>query len=114
MLYDVRQSVMDALDACCDIQEFTKEYTLESYQADRPRRLSVERLFEILGEAFKRIDVADPLFRNHLPEMGEVIGMRNRLVHGYDVVDDETVWATVKENVPALMAKLTEWLNENP
>jgi len=74
------------------------------------RRCAVERQFEILGEAFCRIDDADPLFRDNLPEMGDVIGMRNRIIHGYDFVDDVIIWDAVKENIPNLMSKLEAWL----
>jgi uncharacterized protein with HEPN domain len=110
MYHDVTKSVMDAVGACQAIQEFTKGHTLETYQADYMRRCAVERQFEILGEAFCRIDDADPLFRDNLPEMGDVIGMRNRIIHGYDFVDDVIIWDAVKENIPNLMSKLEAWL----
>jgi len=112
MLYDVKQSVMDALDASRTILEYTTGHTLETYRQNSRDIAAVERKFEILGEAFKRIDAADPSFRAHFSEMGKIIGMRNRLIHGYDVVSDETVWATVQEKIPALMEKLAEWLDE--
>ena len=112
MPYDVRKSVWDAAEACRKIQEYTAEHTLETYRQNSRDIHAVERNLGILGEAFNRIDNADPSFRNRLPEMGEIIGMRNRLIHGYDVVNDVVVWRTVKENIPLLMAKLDAWLNE--
>ena len=112
MLYDVRQSVMDALDACQKIQEITQGLTFETYQQNFRDRLAVERLFEILGEAFNRVDDADPSFRDKcLPEMGDVIGMRNRVIHGYDAVSDEIIWLAVTTRVPPLTDKLAAWLN---
>ena len=110
MFHDVVKSVMDVVGACQGIQEFTQGHTLESYQADYMRRCAVERLFLIVGEAFCRIDDADPLFRQKIPEMGDIIGMRNRVVHGYDYVDDEIVWTAVEKRIPDLLEKLTEWL----
>jgi len=111
MPHDVRKSVWDALDACRKIQEFTQGHTLETYQRNLRDRSAVERQFEILGEAFCRIDEADPSFRDeHLPEMGKIIGMRNRIIHGYDVVSDVVVWDAVTHNVPPLINKLTLWL----
>ena len=35
-----------------------------------------------------------------------LIGMRNRIIHGYDTVDDAIVWDAVQNHVPQLM----EWL----
>jgi len=113
MPYDVRQSVMDALNACREIQEYTMGHTLETYHQSSQRVAAVERKFEILGEAFKRIDAADPSFRNRFPEAGEIIGMRNRLIHGYDVVSDAVVWTAVEKRIPHLMDKLAEWLEEH-
>ena len=113
MLHDVRKSLWDALDACRKIQEYTAGHTLETYRQNSRDVDAVERKFEILGEAFKRIEDADPSFRVHLPEMGAIIGMRNRLIHGYDAVNDVVVWNTVQDNIPALMTKLEAWLKEN-
>ena len=35
-----------------------------------------------------------------------MIGMRNRLVHGYDDVDLDEVWATATKDVPSLLRTL--------
>ena len=37
-----------------------------------------------------------------------VIGMRNRLVHGYDVIDYDLLWDTVVIDLPPLIAALTQ------
>ena len=114
MPHDIRKSIWDALDACRSIQEYTTGHTLETYRQNSRDIAAVERKFEILGEAFNRVDAADPSFRTHLPEMGKIIGMRNRLIHGYDVVNDVVVWRTVKEDIPPLLTKLAKWLDEHP
>ena len=36
----------------------------------------------------------------------QIIGMRNRLVHGYDVIDLDLLWRTVREDLPPLMEAL--------
>jgi len=113
MPYDLRKSVWDATEACREIRELTAGKTLADYLADRPHRLAIERLFEILGEAFSRIDDVDPSFRDRFSEMGAAIGMRNRISHGYDRVIDSVVLDVAKENIPVLMAKLAAWLDEN-
>jgi len=111
MPHNLQKSVFDALNACRLIQEFTTGQTFETYQADIMRRSAVERQFEILGEAFNRIDDIDLLFRDHLPEMGKVIGMRNRITHGYDCVSDVIIWNAVQDYVPSLIDKLALWLD---
>ena len=37
---------------------------------------------------------------------GEIVGMRNRLVHAYFNVDIGLVWQTVQEDLPPLIAQL--------
>ncbi len=32
--------------------------------------------------------------------------MRNVLIHGYEIVDHEVVWATIHEDVPAVVAAI--------
>ena len=113
MQHDVKQSVWDAADACRMIQAFAEGYTLETYQFDWRTRSAIERQFITLGEALKRVDDADPSFCDYLPEMGDVIGMRNRLTHGYDRVSNETIWTAVEKHVPELQSKLTAWLEKN-
>ena len=36
----------------------------------------------------------------------EIIGMRNRLVHGYAAVDHDVVWAVATMDLPALITEL--------
>ena len=113
MPYDVRQSVMDALDACRKIQAYTQGHTLETYRLNSRDVDAVERRFEILGEAFNRMISADPSFRVLFPEAGKIIGARNRIAHGYETVDDEVIWTASQDNIPRLAAKLAEWLDEH-
>ena len=111
MPHDLKKSVWDAWNACRLIQEFMKGHTLETYQQNLRDCSAVERQFEILGEAFNRIDDIDPSFRDHFVEMGDAIGMRNRISHGYDRVNAEVVWLTAVKRIPTLIVKLETWLN---
>jgi uncharacterized protein with HEPN domain len=38
--------------------------------------------------------------------------MRNRLVHGYDMIDLDVLWDTIQDDLPALMVRLCEALGE--
>ena len=106
MQREISQSLLDALNACQAIREFTQGQTFDQYRENKLLRSGVERQFEIMGEAFNRIDVINATFRERLPEMGAVIGMRNRIIHGYDSVDDSIIWDAVQRHVP----RLTVWL----
>ena len=63
------------------------------------------RNLELIGEAATR--VPDDVRRRH-PEIPwrMIIATRNRLVHGYLGIDDETLWSIVVTDVPALLPQL--------
>ena len=42
----------------------------------------------------------------------QIIAMRNRLIHGYDSVDYDILWDTIKEDIPHLISSLEEVINE--
>lgn len=51
-------------------------------------RSAVERKLGIIGEAFAKLEEADPALTENFPELRKIIGMRNRIVHGYGNVDE--------------------------
>ena len=67
------------------------------------------RLLEIIGEAANR--VPDEVRENYaeLPWL-QMVGLRNRLIHGYDNVDFDILWAILKMGLPDLIIKLEEIL----
>jgi uncharacterized protein with HEPN domain len=41
-----------------------------------------------------------------------VVGMRDRVSHGYDAVDYQTLWDTVQQDVPMLLKTVEQMLAE--
>lgn len=41
----------------------------------------------------------------------KIIGFGNVLVHGYDIIDDGTVWSAIKDRIPTLRQEVEEILN---
>ena len=50
---------------------------------------------EIVGEAANRVSSETQQKHPEIP-WPQIIGMRNRLTHGYDVVDYDLLWDTVR------------------
>ena len=86
------------------IRAFTELLSLESFSTDDRTRSAVERKFEIIGEALRRVRDEEPEVSQAIRFGPDIIGMRNRLIHGYDAVDEEIVWETIDLHLPELLA----------
>ena len=104
----------DCLTAATRIEALIGDKTFEDYAADEVFRLALERLFEIAGESLNQAVQRDESIRTMIPEAGEVIGMRNRIIHGYDTIDDESIWETAVFQVPTLREGLQATLDRYP
>lgn len=102
--------LVDAIGAMEAASSFTRGKDLADYESDLLLRSAVERQMEILGEACSRLAKEHPALFDGIPATRLAIGPRNRIIHGYDAVDDETVFCTVRDDVPGLYAALSQWL----
>ena len=60
----------------------------------------------LLGEAFVHLSEEDAAITGMFTDLRQIVGMRNRLVHGYDQLDLDMVWDTTLEHVPKLLAQV--------
>jgi uncharacterized protein with HEPN domain len=93
----------DIRDAAAFILETVDGKTLDDYHADRVLRLAIERSFEIIGEAMRRLAQHDPQAVARIGDHRQIIAFRNVLAHGYDLVDHQLVWSTIEHQVPGLL-----------
>jgi uncharacterized protein with HEPN domain len=79
--------------------------TRQDLDRDRKLNLSLVRLLEIVGEAANRIPKQE---RDRYPDIpwSEIVGLRNRLIHGYDEVDFDILWQIVTQDLPPLVTAL--------
>ncbi|CAN5736155.1 DUF86 domain-containing protein [soil metagenome] len=97
---------LDATAACEAIEEFVRGKDFTEYERDRLLRSAVERQFEILGEALNKAAAADASIAEQIPELHRMVGLRNRLIHGYDTVDDEILWDAIQTKLIPLKSQL--------
>ncbi len=108
----VAKLLLDALSASREIESYIAEASYEQLQSDRSLQLILERLYEIVGEALNQAEESDPTLRQRVPEVGDIIGMRNRIAHGYWEVSYRILWDTAIDKVPALAEHLERMLDE--
>lgn len=104
--------LVDALGALESAQEFVAGISFVAYAADKMRRSAVERQLEILGEACTRIARLEPSILTSVSHLKLAIDLRNRIIHGYDAVDDGIVYATVTRDLDGLKADLSRLLTQ--
>ncbi len=105
MFLDDTTRLQHMLDAACEAVSFIDKLDRSSLDDDRQLTLSLLKLLEITGEAARGI--SENLRGKHpnIPWQS-MIGMRNRLTHGYFDVNLDVVWQTVKQDLPPLIIAL--------
>jgi len=74
------------------------------YQNNKMLRRAVEREFEIIGEAMNKLDKIAPELSISSKKL--IIGLRNRVIHGYDKIDNEIIWGVIVRHLPKLKSEI--------
>jgi uncharacterized protein with HEPN domain len=111
MKEETRKNLIDILQAAKEIENFVSRIEFKTYQTTPVVRRAVERDFEIIGEALNRIKYTDNELLEKISEHRRIIGFRNILIHGYDVVDEAIVWQAVTNHLPILIREVKEILS---
>lgn len=106
-------SVWDMVQAIRYIQTFTRNLSFEEYLADVRTISAVERQFEILGEAARR--VSEEFRQMHLAiDWQRIVGLRNIVINRYDEVDRDILWAIAGSELAPLLGQLEPLLPPLP
>jgi len=101
-LYDIKESIESIENYLGDKRDFN------IYIEDKMLRRAVEREFEIIGEAMNRIEKIDSTI--NISSKNQIISMRNRVIHGYDKIDNEIIWGTIVRHLPKLKQEIEDLL----
>lgn len=93
------------LDAARHAEGFIKGKTRNSLDSERQLALALVKSVEIIGEAASRLTRQCREELSQIPWL-DIVGMRNRLIHAYFDIDLDTLWQTVIEDLPPLIAEL--------
>lgn len=99
-LYDIKESIDSIENYLGDKRNF------RIYSENKMLRRAVERELEIIAEAINRIDKLDQSIQ--ISSKKQIVGMRNRVIHGYDKIDNEIIWGTIVRHIPILKKDVEE------
>ena len=112
MEIEIRNHLWDIREAAKFILDSTAEITFEQYEENQLLRSAVERQFEIIGEATRRLANDDQTIAAKITGYQTIIGLRNRIAHEYDNIANQTLWNIIQNNLPTLLNEVTTILEQ--
>ncbi|MBS3734751.1 MAG: DUF86 domain-containing protein [Phycisphaerae bacterium] len=106
-----RIRVSHMLDHAREAAELVRGKTQRDLIEDRVLTLAVVRLLEVTGEAAARMREDTQQLHRDIP-WPEIVGLRNRLIHGYDAVDMDILWQVLDRDLPRLIPQLEQMLDD--
>ncbi len=99
------------LDAALKALHFTKGKNKIDHETDELLVLALVRLIEIIGEAANKVTAE---FKERFPNIPwkEIIGTRNRLIHGYEDVNLNILWQIVSVDLINLSQDLQKIIEQ--
>jgi uncharacterized protein with HEPN domain len=105
MDHEIKKYLFDILESIDSIEKYLgDDRDFKKYAANKMLRRAIEREFEIIGEAMSRIEKLNSSL--DITSKRQIIGMRNRVIHGYDKTDDEIIWGTIVRHLPNLKIEI--------
>ena len=98
-LFDI-QAAIEEIDQYFEIYE----KSFASFRGNTILKRAIERNLEIIGEAMRRILTRDPYFP--IEDAHRIEGLRNQIIHAYDAISDENIWAIIINHLPKLKATI--------
>jgi uncharacterized protein with HEPN domain len=107
-----RKFLADALDAVAAIEEFTRARSFADMGRDKLLRSGIYWQFTVIGEALSQLRRLDEATFDRINESWRIVGFRNQIIHGYQVIQDNVTWQIVQDKLPILRRDLEQLLAE--
>jgi len=104
-LYDIK-SAIDEIEGYFD--DYPRDFS--QYSGNPMLKRAIERDLEIIGEAVNRILKQDPDFP--IDSARKIVGLRNQIIHAYDNISDESIWAIIQKHIPLLKQEVIKMIQE--
>lgn len=108
---DIRDYLEDMLQYIAAAERLIDGLTFEEFEKDEKTVLALSRAVEIVGEAAKNVPIP---VRQQYPDIAwkQLVGMRDRLAHGYFSLNLEVLWGAAQAELPLLKPTIRTMLEQ--
>ena len=100
-----RLRLLDMRDAAEDATDIASGYTRVDIEKIRMLQLALVKAVEVIGEAARHVSEETRALAPDI-EWGDIVGMRNNLVHAYWKINYDALWDVITEKLPPLITEL--------
>jgi uncharacterized protein with HEPN domain len=93
----------DARSAALEVLEYCSGRTREDLYNDRSLQIIVTHLVAMIGESLRQAERTDPDLSDHIQSLRDIIGTRNRVIHGYNDINYSLLWDMTEIYIPELI-----------
>ena len=87
------------------VLSYTEGFSQKEFVANDLNYDATLRNLELIGEAARHIPDSVRSENDDIP-WRMIIATRNRLIHGYLGIDDDTLWSIIQDDIPKLLGEL--------
>jgi uncharacterized protein with HEPN domain len=108
----IQKWLYDIIAAIDEIEGYFEDFprNFNQYSTNLILKRAIERDLEIIGEAVNRILKQDPNFP--IESARKIVGLRNQIIHAYDNISDENIWAIIQKYIPLLKQDVIKILQQ--
>ena len=111
MPHDPQKLIEDIRISIREINDFCDGKKFSDFESAPLLQRAIEREMEIIGEVLNRlIRIDEEKLEEIIPEYRSIVGLRNIIAHGYDVVDPMVVWDVVINHIPVLSEQIERYI----
>jgi uncharacterized protein with HEPN domain len=105
--HEIIPYIIDIYEFSNEVISFTDSVSYDDFINDRKLVLAILKLIENIGEAASKVPLDFRQNYSNIP-WSQIIGMRNKVIHGYNKINYPIVWNTIKNDYPNLIQEIIE------
>lgn len=106
--------LQDILSSIRVIERASAGKTIADLDTDEVLRSVIYWNFSVIGEAMRRLREANEPAFERITDAHRIVGFRNLVVHGYDLIDHAITWRIVTDKLPVLRREVEAIQNTLP